>query len=172
MLDINEMTMFARVRSLLLAAVVGFPGAAAAQASLAVVQPATACADLAGHDLTGIGGAGSRVTSATEGEDNGIAACIVEGTLAPAIGFRVSLPTRTWTQRYLQVGCGGLCGRITPGPAAADGCVALGAGGFVVAATDMGHQGPDASFGLDAGLREDFAFRAQHLTALAAKSLI
>ena len=45
-------------------------------------------------------------------------------------------------------------------------------GGFVMAATDMGHSGFGADWGLDAGLRADFAHRAQHITALAAKALI
>lgn len=38
-------------------------------------------------------------------------------------------------------------------------------GGFVMAATDMGHQGQDAGLGLDPQRRADFAYRAQHATA-------
>jgi hypothetical protein len=48
----------------------------------------------------------------------------------------------------------------------------LQAGGFVVAATDMGHQEQDGSFGQDPRRRADFAHRAQHLTAVTAKKLI
>lgn len=48
----------------------------------------------------------------------------------------------------------------------------LEANGFVTASTDMGHEGPDPSFGLDAQKRDDLAFRAQHLTAETAKALI
>jgi feruloyl esterase len=92
--------------------------------------------------------------------------------LAPSIGFKVLLPTQTWTQRYLQVGCGGLCGRISIDIGAAQGCVPVAAGGFVIAATDMGHQGMSGEFGRDPGKREDFAHRAVHLTALASKKLI
>ena len=31
---------------------------------------------------------------------------------AKCIGFEILLPMTTWRQRYLQVGCGGLCGSI------------------------------------------------------------
>lgn len=131
------------------------------------VQPVRACADLAGTDLADIGGAGSRVTRAAQSG----AFCTVEGTLAPAIGFRVQLPLAAWTQRYLQVGCGGLCGRIPAEAGAADGCRPLADNGFVIGATDMGHQG-GGEFGRDPQQRVDFAHRGVHLTAVAAKRLI
>ena len=143
-----------------------------ALAALAVVTPARRCADLMKVDLTGIGGAGSRVVKASETTSNGVAVCSVEGTLAPTIGFWLDLPTKTWTQRYLQVGCGGLCGRISLEVPAADGCETLDAGGFAIASTDMGHEGMGGEFGRDPQKRADFAWRAVHLTALAAKALV
>jgi len=139
---------------------------------LQAVVAKRACADLQATDLTDIGGAGSRITASTSATQNGTSVCAVEGTLAPSIGFKVLLPTQTWTQRYLQVGCGGLCGRIGLESGAADGCAPLNAGEFVTASTDMGHQGQSADFGLDAQKRADFAHRGVHLTALAAKKLI
>jgi hypothetical protein len=54
--------------------------------------------------------------------EKGVRVCAVDGVLAPAISFRVTLPAQTWTQRYLQIGCGGLCGRISSDVGAADGC--------------------------------------------------
>ena len=42
----------------------------------------------------------------------------------------------------------------------------------MVASTDMGHQGIGAQFGSDPQKRVDFAYRAVHLTAVAAKKLI
>jgi hypothetical protein len=81
---------------------------AAAAAPLPVVKPVASCASLASLDLSDVGGAGSRVTSATEttATINGapVRFCTVEGTLAPAIGFRVRLPVEGWTQRYLHMG--------------------------------------------------------------------
>ncbi len=130
------------------------------------------CTDLASLDLTDIGGPGSRITSTTEVVRENKQFCEVEGTLAPTIGFRVVLPVANWTQRYLQVGCGGLCGSIRLEVGAADGCVPLSAGGFVVSSTDMGHQGADPGFGRDPQKRVDFAYRGVHLTALASKRLI
>ena len=87
-----------------------------------------ACTDLLSVDLTDVGGTGSRVTSATRAEDRGVAVCAIEGTLAPAIGFKVQLPLRTWAGRYLQAGCGGLCGQASLRVGAADGCAPLAAG--------------------------------------------
>lgn len=126
---------------------------AAPSAAPAVVVPVTACRDLSRVDLTAIGGAGSRVTSATETSRRGIVVCTVEGTLAPAIRFRMELALKSWTQRYLQIGCGGLCGRVSDNAGAADGCVPLQTGGFVIGATDMGHQDRDGSFGTDPQMR-------------------
>jgi feruloyl esterase len=150
------------------------PLPASAQQDLAVVEPTSACEALLEVDLTALGGEGSAVERAEEVTgDNGIATCSVQGTLAPAITFAVVLPTETWTQRYLQLGCGGLCGRLSiDNVGAASGCQTLEAGGFAVAATNMGHQGDDASWGEDPQKRADFAHRAQHLTALASKQII
>jgi feruloyl esterase len=167
-----------RLSVLLAFALAGAPQLAQAEAvsvTLAVVKPSVSCASLRSTDLTKIGGAGSAVTAATETTSDGIKVCSVEGTLAPSISFQVLLPTESWTQRYLQVGCGGLCGQITLRSGASDGCKVFNAGGFVMAATDMGHSGgitDDGSWGLDAQKRIDFAYRAQHLTSVAAKALL
>ena len=142
-------------------------------AVLAPVLPKTNCAGLARVDLAAIGGAGSKISSAAEG--TGIqpgTVCIVEGTLAPTIGFRVELPTKGWTQRYLQTGCGGLCGNLRIDVGAADGCPTVQATGFVVASTDMGHSGMSAEWTRDPQKAADFAYRGVHLTAVAAKALI
>ncbi len=151
----------------------GGQAAAGGPSPLAVVLPKASCADLARVDVAAIGGAGSRVTSAAEATGaQGQPVCAVEGNLAPTIGFRVELPLKTWTQRYLQTGCGGLCGSLNIRIGAGDGCPIAQAGGFVVASTDMGHRGNDGAFGQDPQKRADFAWRGVHLTALTAKTLI
>lgn len=145
--------------------------------TLAIVKPASACGSLASVDLIDIGGVGSTVTSATEGTVtvNGAAVnfCTVEGTLAPAVGFRVRLPVDTWTQRVLHVGCGGLCGSINASvePGTSYGCPLVQSGGFVISSTNMGHTGADATWSQDAQKRVDFAYRGVHVTTLAAKKL-
>lgn len=142
-------------------------------ARLPMVKPVSNCAAMSTVDLTTIGGAGSRVVTAQqETTEDGIPVCSVEGTLAPSIGFKVQLPTQTWTQRYLQTGCGGLCGRISLDAPATEGCEPLEDGRFVIASTDMGHQGGGGSFGTDPQKRADFAHRGVHVTALASKALI
>lgn len=61
-------------------------------AELAVVAPVVTCAALTGTDMTAIGGAGSRITEASETTSDGIGVCSVKGTLAPAVNFHVLLP--------------------------------------------------------------------------------
>lgn len=139
---------------------------------LAVAEPVVACASLEAFDLTAIGGDGSRVESAALGTHEDVPVCEIDGILAPEIGFKLVLPMETWTQRYLQVGCGGLCGRISLNAGAADGCMPLETGQFAVASTDMGHEGPSGDFGRDPQKRIDYAYRGVHLTAVAAKALI
>ncbi|KAL3667686.1 hypothetical protein V7S43_007239 [Phytophthora oleae] len=139
--------------------------------TLAVVEPVVDCTDLLAVDLTSIGGAGSNVTSTTETTSDGVLYCVVEGSLPPAITWEVMLPVSTWTQRYMQIGCGGLCGSIEMSVGAADGAEAVDNGNLAMGATDM-DGGTDGTFGLVEGKRVAFAYEAQHWTAEVAKSLI
>lgn len=141
-------------------------------ADLSIVKPIMSCQDLINTDLSQIGGQGSALTSAEPGKHNGHQVCVVKGRLAPEIGFEVLLPTASWSQRFLQVGCGGLCGSIALNVGAADGCLPVTNGEFVLAATNMGHSGMGGEFGLDAQKQIDFAYRGVHLTAQASKALI
>jgi Tannase and feruloyl esterase len=139
------------------------------QAQSPVVTPRMACADLAGVDLSSELGAPAKVGNA--GIERGM--CHVQGTIRQTIGFEAWLPLEGWTGRYLQMGCGGLCGRIATSPPQAQGCVPLERGEFALASTDMGHRDPSAaSWGANPERRIDFAHRAQHLTTRAAKLLI
>jgi hypothetical protein len=95
--------------------------------------------------------------------------------IAPQIQFQVRLPTQTYRQRYLQTGCGGLCGTLAINVQAAAGCAPVTDGTFAMASNNQGHVGggsADGNFGTDPQLRVDFAERADHVTALAAKALI
>jgi hypothetical protein len=42
--------------------------------------------------------------------------CAVTGEINTYIGFEILLPISNWRQRYLQGGCGGLCGSININP--------------------------------------------------------
>ncbi|WP_319529589.1 tannase/feruloyl esterase family alpha/beta hydrolase [uncultured Cohaesibacter sp.] len=143
-----------------------------AKSDLGVVRPVIACEDLSAVNLEKIGGEGSKITKAIETTSDGIPVCAVYGQLSPSISFQALLPTETWTQRYLQVGCGGLCGNIMLLSGASSGCPLLTGGEFVMAATDMGHSGNSIEWANDPQKQIDFAYRAQHVTSLAVKALI
>lgn len=141
-----------------------------------VVLPATGCAALAGQDLSGTPGAPAVIGSASETTSaGGWTVCQVKGTVTPQIQFDVQLPTETWRQRYLQLGCAAFCGFVDFYADAADGCVPLTRGDFVIATHNQGHAGVsgfDATFGADPQLRVDFGYRSDHVVALVAKRLI
>jgi hypothetical protein len=140
------------------------------------VTPVVACAAMAGVDVSTAVGAGTGIVSATPATaPAGYPVCDIKGVIAPQIQFEVQLPTQTYQQRYLQTGCGGLCGTLAITAAAAVGCAPLTGGAFATASDNQGHVGggsADGNFGTDHALRIDFAYRADHLTALAAKALI
>lgn len=142
---------------------------------LPALKPVAACESLTSADLSGAVGASVRLESATRVVGEGKPYCRVLGQIAPEVRFEVRLPTGGWTQRYLQTGCGGLCGQLRLRVEKGDGCAPVANGEIALASTDMGHQGQglgDGSFGTDPAKRADFAHRAHHVTALAAKALI
>ncbi|WP_167056833.1 tannase/feruloyl esterase family alpha/beta hydrolase [Burkholderia sp. Ax-1719] len=152
------------------------PAFADTGAALPVIAPVQSCEALAQAKLDAAVGAPVSIETKRLNTPQG-EFCEVSGTIAPAIGFKLDLPTTKWTQRYLQAGCGGLCGMINASIGNAGDCRPALDGEFAVAATDMGHTGSmgaaDAgAFVADPQKRIDFAYRANHLTALAAKALM
>jgi feruloyl esterase len=150
-------------------------------ADLSAVAARVPCAQLQSFDLSKALGAKVQIQAASEVSENTPAPyCKVEGTIAPAIRFEVHLPLKSWTQRYLQTGCGGLCGNLNVNVGRAEDCAPATNGELVVASTDMGHSnGPGRGAGNDGAwaaanpqTKVDFAYRAEHLTAVASKALI
>ena len=143
---------------------------------LPVVTPRTECAALAEADVSAAVGAGTGITAATlTTAAPGYPVCDVRGVIAPQIQFQLQLPTQTYRQRYLQTGCGGLCGRLVINVPAAAGCVPVNDGTFAMASNNQGHVSggtADGNFGTDPAARVDYAERADHVTALAAKALV
>lgn len=137
----------------------------------ASVAPVMTCAQLAKADLSGEVGAAVTIAGAVV-RSGPRDYCEVTGTIARAVRFEVRLPQSGWTQRYLQTGCGGLCGMLRINPEKADGCAPVTDGSVVLASTDMGHQGQDGAWGENADQRIDFAWRGVHETAQVAKALI
>jgi len=147
-----------------------FAQPALAQAQLAPVAPVVSCASLATLDLSGATGAPT--TLAASEVAGAKAFCKVTGTIARDIRFEVRLPLAGWTQRFLQTGCGGLCGNLQIHTDNAEGCAPVTDGSIVLASDDMGHHGQGGAWGANADQRIDFAYRGNHVTALAAKALI
>lgn len=143
--------------------------------ALPVVKPVIDCSKLASVDLSGPVGANTYLTSASVVPDSQPAPyCRVTGYVEPMVKFEVRLPLTGWTQRFVQTGCGGLCGSLNIRLINTDGCYPANHGEMVLASTDMGHTGGmDGKFGeRDYRLRIDFAYRGVHVTTLAAKALI
>ncbi|WP_241650736.1 tannase/feruloyl esterase family alpha/beta hydrolase, partial [Rosenbergiella collisarenosi] len=70
-----------------------------------------ACGQLTSQTLPGVEAKVS-LTSAKVITSGNKTFCQVKAMLSPEIGVEVALPQQQWTQRILQVGCGGLCGSI------------------------------------------------------------
>jgi feruloyl esterase len=140
-------------------------------ASLPVIPAGLTCAQLA--KTTSVDGQAISIVkyqtaSAAPGSPQ---YCAVTGHINTYIGFEILLPVSTWRQRYLQVGCGGLCGSISISPAETTGYKPLADGDFVIAAEDDGHNGNDTSWYSSAQQRVDFAYLSYHDVALVAKGL-
>ncbi len=160
--------------------------AASGLANLPALQPVMQCASLTSLNLTGVTDGTVTITSATVIPAGAMAAgytvpapaCDVKGVIGPGTNmFELILPTQGWTQRYLQSGCGGLCGMIGLNPTEASTCTPVTNGQIAIAATDMGHEGntlPKSTtpWETDPQAKIDFAYRGQHVTAQVSKAII
>lgn len=141
-------------------------------ANLSVKKATMSCAALANTTHT-INGLSVQITQyqvghAAAGDPE---YCAVTGHIAKYIGFEVLLPTKTWRQRYLQIGCGGLCGNIGLDPPQSAGFGALADGDFVVASQDEGHSGNANDWYSNPTQRVDFAYLSDHDLALVSRGL-
>ena len=144
-------------------------------ADLPPVAPVMDCAQLQRADFSAAIESPMKITSATA-VANGQPApyCRVLGYVSPQVEFEVRLPLSGWTQRFVQTGCGGLCGNTNVRVGNDAGCAPTQRGEVAVASTNMGHRasGDGMWAAEDPQLRIDFAYRGVHVTALAAKALI
>lgn len=147
--------------------------AALAGRPVGVLKPAESCAALANLDLTGLPGAPAQIDSAaTATAPAGWSYCDVTGTIAPQDQFELQLPLTTYTQRYLQTGCGGLCGTLSISAPASYNCAPLNNGEFAEASDDEGHTSGGGTFGENPELRADFGYITEHELAVVAKTII
>lgn len=136
------------------------------------IPAALACGELTNVDFMQIPGALTTVTEARIVPAQGSTAeyCSVTGYVQPQIQFEIRLPTKNWNGRYLQTGCGGLCGNIP-----IEQCADALDRNFAVAAQNMGHVGDaekDPIWGSDPNLRIDYGDRSTHVVSIAAKAII
>lgn len=160
------------MKSLLLFLCVGLWFAGNANAASVDATPAARCAALRSMDFTKVTDATTQIlkTEVARLTPDAPEACMVEGYVAPNIGFRLALPLNGWNGKFFQGGCGGSCGtsRLTW-------CDEPLARGYTCLSTDMGH----TSGGLDWTWAEnnlqamaDFGFRATHRATLAGKAIV
>ena len=130
------------------------------------------CAALAAQDFSTLPDAATKITSATLVAASGAAPayCKISGTIAPGSQFVLQLPATGWNGDYFQSGCGGFCGQANPN---AD-CQTAFSRGAAIGASDLGHQGGmnDMGWALTQDARLDFAYRANHQLAVAAKAIL
>jgi feruloyl esterase len=140
--------------------------------------PVMACGALVSHAFPQKRDVAFQLLSASVGtrSPGGAEFCVVKGYVAPQVQFVIYLPTRTYAGRYLQGGCGGMCGvigqSVTP---SCDDPEAFG-GTFAVSFNDSGHAGAsiaDGDWALGAPeLRKDYAYRADHVVRIAAGEIL
>ena len=146
------------------------------------VRPVIACNQLAAPslDLTNAPDAPAHIFSATQTGGGG-AVCHVTGYIAPQEQFQLALPVSTYTGRYMQSGCGGLCGWSLQSGASATNCptatalTVAGAGQMAGGTDNQGHVGGenDALWAKDdPALRVNFGYTSEHALAQAAKAVI
>jgi feruloyl esterase len=145
---------------------------------LAAKAPRMRCEDLTKKGVAGSPDSPTSITGAVVVNEPGrLPYCRVDGYVAPQIHFQLQLPMQGWTQRYLQLGCGGYCGGIgnVNNPRASAGCGTVVSGELARASTDDGHTAPfnDTIWGIDNPQAQvDLAYRAVHEVALTSKALI
>ncbi|HKD77117.1 MAG TPA: tannase/feruloyl esterase family alpha/beta hydrolase, partial [Ktedonobacterales bacterium] len=144
--------------------------------ALPVIPPVIACAALAQHDFGSVSDAPTSIQSASVVAATSTTPefCDVKGYISPQTQFELKLPTKTYQGRYLQDGCGGFCGVVSPTTFPA--CDAQLGGDFAIATDNQGHMAASGSDGVwaldDLQLRVEFGFLSEHAMAQAAKAII
>jgi feruloyl esterase len=99
--------------------------------------------------------------------------CHIEGLIQPEVRFHVSLP-RAWNGRLYMFGNGGFAGESLSSPGRLQRRDAALSKGFAVVSTNTGHDAarePLATFAVHPQKLSDYAYRAVHVSVLAAKGI-
>ncbi|HTT01042.1 MAG TPA: tannase/feruloyl esterase family alpha/beta hydrolase [Steroidobacteraceae bacterium] len=146
--------------------------------AIPTLAPVMTCAALGQQDFTSIALAPTSIASASVEAAQGKRSefCLIKGIIAPQIQFELRLPTQGYTGRYLQAGCGGACGVLREHVSPPCESRRVFDGSFAVSFENSGHVGADlvdTIWALHAPqLRRDFAYRAAHVMAIVAKTLL
>jgi hypothetical protein len=144
--------------------------------TLPIIPPVISCAVLAQHDFGNVPDAPTSISSATVVAATSTTPeyCDVKGYISPQTQFELKLPTKTYQGRYLQVGCGGFCGVVSP--TTFPSCDTQLGGDFAIATDDQGHMAASNLDGVwaldDLQLRIEFGYLSEHAMAQAAKAII
>jgi hypothetical protein len=136
------------------------------------------CTALMGADLTQIPDAPTQVTDTKliDAVNDVPGYCRVEGYISPNVGIELRLPTDHWNGKFLQMGCGGLCGVLASSYDNHLGhdCDTGLRKGYACLASNQGHTGTmyDGKWAYNnLQAQIDFAYRATHVAALAGKAI-
>ena len=118
-----------------------------------------------------------RFFSARLSNSTGAQYCHVTGEIGPDFYFDLRLPRSTYTGEYVQEGCGGFCGLLSPSvPWVADGCPAVTGNTLALAVDNEGHSttsNTDARWAANnAKGRVIFGSTSEHQLDLVAKAVI
>ncbi len=163
-----------RLLGMVLAAI-GFIGVLPTAAQSAeLVETAAACAALRDVDFTGITDAPTQVIAARMAPAAGEvrAHCVIEGYVAPNVGFRLRLPAGVdWNGKFSQMAPGGYGGSLEVMTAWCDDALRR---GFACITQNTGHTGVgfDATWAYNNLQAEfDYGIRAAHVATLAGKAI-
>jgi feruloyl esterase len=159
------------------AAIAGEGTAGAATTSSSLVLPIRPCGDLVSEHVFSPTGVRVRFFSARLSDVTGALYCHLIGEIGTAFYFDLRMPRSTYQGQYLQEGCGGFCGQLSPHvPLVADNCPAVTGNSLAVAVDNEGHvttSNTDARWAAnDTGSRSTFGSTSEHQLAVVAKALI
>lgn len=132
------------------------------------------CMGITGSTLTPAGGEPVQVVAATVRPASSTAPphCAVTYRIGGRINGDLRIPLSGWDGRYAQVGGGGFCGTVPTQNGSGDPYLTAGS---AVGSDDSGHASSplDAEWAYgDPPAQEDWAYRSEHLTLLAAQTLL
>ena len=135
-------------------------------------DPVSRCFRIAWGDFSTLKDAPTQIvdTSIRPASAGSPGVCVVNGFIAPQVGFRMWLPLDAWNGKYMQTGCGGRCGDLL-----ADQCEIQVRRGYACLSNDLGHKGTtyDNIWAIgDVEAEIDFGFRATHVASLAGKTIL